>query len=76
MTKLQNKPVPAARRMSEYRERLRNAGLRQVQIWLPDTRSPQFAKACRKQASAIAARDKAGDAVMEFIDTAYDWPKA
>ena len=76
MTKPQNKPIPTARRMSEYRERLRNAGLRQVQIWLPDTRSPQFAKACRKQANAIAARDKAGDEMLEFIDAAYDWPKA
>jgi Protein of unknown function (DUF3018) len=75
MTKPQNKPVPTARRMSEYRGRLRNADLRQVQIWLPDNTLPQFAKACRKQASAIAARDTAGDAMMEFIDATYDWPK-
>jgi hypothetical protein len=62
--------------MSEYRERLRNAGLRQVQIWLPDTRSPQFAKACRKQASALAAHDKAGSEIMDFIDAAYEWPNS
>jgi Protein of unknown function (DUF3018) len=76
MTKQQKKPVPTARRMSEYRERLRNAGLRQVQIWLPDTRSAKFAKAAAKQASAIAAHDPAGDEMMDFIDAIYEWPKA
>ena len=27
-----------------YRERMRAKGLRPVQLWLPDTRSPEFAR--------------------------------
>jgi dihydroorotase len=74
MTKSQKKPVPTARRMSEYRERLRAAGLRQVTLWLPDTNSPAFIKAAKKQSMAIAAGDKAGDEMDAFIEATFEWP--
>ena len=43
-------PVPPPKRMANYRQRMRAAGLRPVQIWVPDTRSPDFVEACRRQA--------------------------
>ena len=67
-------PIPTARRMSDYRARLRAAGLRQVQLWLPDTRSASFAKKVRKQCLAIAASDPAGDDIQAFIDATFEWP--
>jgi Protein of unknown function (DUF3018) len=76
MSKSQSKPVPTARRMSEYRERLRNSGLRQVQIWLPDTRSAKFVQKVRRQCRAIAADDPAGREMDAWIESALEWPEA
>jgi hypothetical protein len=33
------------------------AGLRSLQIWVPDTRSPDFAEICRRQAVIVAKGD-------------------
>lgn len=63
------------RRMRDYRARLRAAGLRPVQLWLPDTRSPAFVRKCRAQAKAIAAHDPAGGELQPLIDAAYEWPE-
>jgi len=61
--------------MRDYRSRLRAAGLRPVQMWLPDTRAPGFAAKCSAQARAIAANDPAGDEMQSFIEAAYEWPE-
>jgi hypothetical protein len=73
-SKPKKRATPATKRMSDYRARLRAAGLRPVQLWLPDTRDPQFIAACREQARRIAASDPAGDEMMEFIEATSDWP--
>jgi mRNA interferase MazF len=39
--------------MSRYRESLRTAGLRPVQLWLPDTRRADFAADCRNQCITV-----------------------
>lgn len=62
--------------MAEYRARLRAAGLKPVQLWLPDTKDPKFLAACRNQSRRLAASDPAGDELMGFIEAAEDWPKA
>ena len=38
-----------AQRVQKHREALRAAGLRPVQIWVPDTRRAGFAAECRRQ---------------------------
>jgi hypothetical protein len=43
-----------AERVKKHREALRAAGLRPVQIWVPDTRRPGFAAECRRQSRAVA----------------------
>lgn len=68
------RPVAAKKRMATYRERMRSAGLRPLQIWVPDTRAPGFAETCRRQARAIAAHDPGGDEVMRFIESVVEWP--
>jgi hypothetical protein len=42
-----------AQRVQKHRVALRAAGLRPVQIWVPDTRRPGFAAECRRQCLAL-----------------------
>ena len=65
----------APTRMANYRRRMRAAGLRPVQIWVPDSRSPDFAEKCHRQARAVAASDPAGDELMRFVASVYQWPE-
>ena len=53
--------------MREHRRRLRAQGLRPVQIWVPDVRSPEFASEAHRQAAAVAASQQASDD-QAFID--------
>lgn len=68
-------PTPPPNCMASYRQRMRAAGLRPVQIWVPDSRSPDFAEKCRRQARAVAASDPAGDELMRFVARVYEWPE-
>ena len=54
-------------RVRGYRNRLRAQGLRPVQIWVPDTRSPGFAAEAHLQSAAVAASEPAADD-QAFID--------
>ena len=58
---------PIAIRVRAHRERLREQGLRPIQIWVPDVRSPQFADQAHQQSLAIASsRHDADD--QAFLD--------
>ena len=46
-------PMSRAERVERRRAKLRAAGLRPVQIWVPDTRAPGFAEECRRQSRLI-----------------------
>jgi hypothetical protein len=59
--------IPTAERVRAYRERLRAQGLRPVQIWVPDVRSPQFVEQAHLQSAAVAASAHEADD-QEFID--------
>ena len=48
------------------------AGLRPVQIWVPDTRRPGFAEECRRQSRLVAAADAADADLDAFLDAALD----
>ena len=54
-------------RVRNYRDRLRAQGLRPVQIWVPDVRSPEFAAEAHRQAVAVATSSRAADD-QAFID--------
>jgi len=54
-------------RVRDYRSRLRAQGLRPVQIWVPDVRSPLFSEEAHRQSAAVASSDRAGDD-QAFID--------
>lgn len=54
-------------RVRDYRSRLRALGLRPVQIWVPDVRTPEFAVEAHRQAAAVAMSGRASDD-QAFID--------
>ena len=58
------KPTP----MRRYRERLRAAGLRPVQLWIRDARSPAFIEEFRRQALRVAAHETANRAERRAIE--------
>ncbi|MGH6919804.1 MAG: antitoxin MazE family protein [Geminicoccaceae bacterium] len=54
-----------------YRERMRAKGLRQIQLWVPGTRSPAFAAECRRQSLLVAA-DPAEELIMDELEALQD----
>lgn len=62
----------SAKRVQKHRAALRAAGLRPVQIWVPDTRAPGFAEEYRRQAALIGAADRANKEEMEFLEAAFE----
>jgi hypothetical protein len=66
-----NKPSSTAQKVRRHREKLRAQGLRQIQIWVPDTTSSNFAAEAHRQSLAAACSDHAKDD-LAFIDSLYD----
>jgi hypothetical protein len=63
-------PTPVSERVQKRRDALRAAGLRPVQIWVPDTRRPGFAAECCRQAALVAAADRGDADLSDFMDAA------
>ena len=57
-------------RVQKHRDALRMAGLRPVQIWVPDTRRPDFAEECRRQSRLAAQADLSDTDLQGFMDEA------
>lgn len=63
-------------RVRRHRQRLREQGMRPIQIWVPDVTAPGFAEEAHRQSAAIA------DSPLEvddqgFVDSlAADWDDA
>lgn len=57
----------ARERVRAHRARLRRQGLRPVQIWVPDVRTPEFAAAAHAQSAAVAASEHEADD-QAFVD--------
>lgn len=64
--------MKAKERMRGYRTRKQAAGLRLVQLWVPDTRSKRFAAECKRQSRLLKGDPAEADA-LEFIARAGDW---
>ena len=62
--------TPAAVRVARARERKRRSGLRLVQLWVPDTRQPGFAEACRQQSARVAQADARDAELARWMDEA------
>jgi hypothetical protein len=62
--------MAVAERVQRHRDKCRAAGLRLVQIWIPDTKQPDFAEECRRQSAQIALADMNDPALLSFLDSA------
>jgi len=60
--------TPSRLRVAAHRQRLRNEGMRPVQIWIPGTRSEAFAAAAHQQFIA-ASRSLQAHQDQTFIDS-------
>jgi hypothetical protein len=63
--------------MRSYRERMRAAGMRQIQIWVLDTRLAWVRREIRRQ-SLLVSRSPAEEEIAPFLDAALadlgdDW---
>ena len=57
-------------RVQKHRDALRRAGLRPMQIWVPDTRNPGFAEECQRQCHLIAGADMTDEAMRQLMNEA------
>lgn len=62
---------PTRDKVRTYRERLRRQGLRPIQIWVPDVRSPAFKAEAHRQSLAVA-QSPHRDEDQAFIDALSD----
>ena len=62
---------PSRDKVRKHRARLRQRGLRPIQIWVPDVRAPGFKAKAHRQSLAVAASPRAA-ADQAFIDAVSD----
>ena len=62
--------APVAVRVKKRRDALRMAGLRPVQLWVPDARRPDFAAECRRQSRLVCEADQEVAEMLDFMDKA------
>lgn len=65
-------PMSTSSRVRKRRVALRKAGLRPVQLWVPDTRRRGFAAECRRQSRLAAEADRHDADLLRFLDAALD----
>lgn len=66
------RPKSSREKVRAHRERLRKQGLRPIQIWVPDVRSPGFAAEAHRQ-SLLVANSPGEKEDQAFIDSISDW---
>jgi hypothetical protein len=72
ITVTESRPTPSRVKVKAHRARLKEQGLRPVQIWVPDVRSAAFRAEARRQSLAVATSPHAQDD-QQFIDAISDW---
>ena len=66
------KSTAVSRNVQRYRDRMRRAGFRLIQLWVPDTRAHGFAEECRRQSRAAARSKRTENHVMTWIEANED----
>ncbi len=64
---VRNRSKSSRDKVRAHRNRLRQQGLRPIQIWVPDLRSPAFVEEAHRQSLAVARSPHARED-QEFID--------
>lgn len=66
-------PLSRAERVERRRAKLRAAGLRPIQIWVPDTRAPGFTDECRRQSNLIRKSETAASRAEDEAWEVASW---
>jgi len=61
----------SAQKMKNYRNRMRAAGLRPIQLWVPDVRSQKIIDEIRKQSIRVST-DTQEPNIMDFVESVMD----
>jgi hypothetical protein len=64
-------PASTNLRVQKHRAQLRAAGLRPIQIWVPDTRKSSFAEECHRQ-SLLLKNDPLESEINDCLDEVRD----
>jgi len=64
-------PASTNLRVQKHRAQLRAAGLRPIQIWVPDTRQSSFSEECHRQ-SLLLKNDPLESAINDWLDEVRD----
>jgi hypothetical protein len=68
-------PQSSRSKVQAHRMRLRDMGLRPIQIWVPDVRAASFKSEAYRQALAVANSHHAAED-QAFVDAISDWDDA
>ena len=64
--------TPGSQRAQKYREAMRAKGMRLVQKWVIDTRTPEFQAEARRQSLIIAEANRRNREELEFLEAAFE----
>lgn len=67
-----NFPASSAPRVQKARQRLRQKGMRSIQLWVPDTRAAEYRQECQRQALNVAANQVHENEVMDWVEDVAD----
>ena len=69
-----SRPKSSRDKVRAHRERLRAQGLRPIQLWVPDTRSAEFAAEAHRESVAIAnsPHEAEDQAFIDAISAPFD----
>jgi hypothetical protein len=66
------RPKSSRDKVRAYRARMRAQGFRQIQIWVPDTRTPEFKREAHRQSLMIARSEHEAED-QAFVDSISEW---
>lgn len=62
----------SASAMRKLRNQRRSDGMRPIQLWVPDTRQPEFVAECRRQVRNVASNVIHEREMMDWIESTAD----
>jgi Protein of unknown function (DUF3018) len=67
--------IHATERVKRHRAIQKANGMQAVQIWVPDTRRPEFIEACRRQSQSLRHDPQEPEMLdwMEFVSDTKGW---
>ena len=74
MPRTKREPQDGLTKFQRYRRGQMSKGMKQLRIWVPDPKRPEFAREAERQAKLLRGRPEEKEA-MAFIEAAFAWPE-